>query len=121
MNKLDRHLKILSLDLNQACQEIEFPADAIIYGLDQLYPARLIIGAPASGGTVRRKVWILSNADRVPASPLNTIGVEAQQNEMIGFSAIYDTPTADHPNTRYFVVYVETQINAATRASTTRR
>lgn len=121
MNKLERHLKIITLDLNQSCQEIEFPADAIIYGLDQLYPARLIIGAPSSGGTVKRKVWLLSNADRHPSNPINTISVEAQQNEFIGMAALYDTPTAEHPHTRYFVVYVETQINAATRASTTRR
>ena len=117
--KIERQLKVISLDANQSCQEIEFPADSIIYGLDPLNPRRLIIGAPKSGGTVRRKVWLLSNVDDMPSHPLNELSIEAQQNEMVGMSVSYNSHPMNPP--RYFVAYVETQINAATRASTTRR
>ena len=117
MSSTPRSLKVITIDLNQSCQEIEFPADSIIYGSDPLSPSRLIIGAPISGGTVRRKVWLLSNVDDLPSHPMNTISTEAQQNEMVDVSAHY----TDSSKTRYFVLFIETQINAATRASTTKR
>lgn len=119
MSLVQRTLKIIELDLNQACQEVEFPADARIYGPVPLSPQRLLVGSPVAGGTVRRKVWLLSNVDAMQSHPQNAICVEAQQNEMVGTGAAYSDRDPLHP--RYFVIFVETQINAATRANTTRR
>lgn len=117
MSLVQRTLKIIDLDLNQACQEVEFPADARIYGPVPLSPQRLLVGSPVAGGAVLRKVWLLSNVDAMQSHPQNVVCVEAQQNEMVGTGVVYSDPNRP----RYFVIFVETQVNAATRANTMRR
>lgn len=87
-------------------QEVEMPADSVLYGIDVSESGLVIIlGVPEGAGPVRRKVWV------VPSG--HDVSVEGQNCEYLGHVKLLSTDGA----VTLAVVFVETQKQAIERGA----